>query len=87
MRASSPEGAFYVMFDVSALLPGTAGARELRTAAEFSLALLEDGKVATVPGEEFGAPGRIRMSFAASMAALEKGMDRLESFCKQIRKV
>ncbi|MCU0722699.1 MAG: pyridoxal phosphate-dependent aminotransferase [Planctomycetes bacterium] len=86
VKPSAPQGAFYVLFDVSGLLPGTVEGREVKTAAEFSTALLEVGKVATVPGEEFGAPGRIRMSFAASMADLEKGLKRIEEFCAKVRR-
>ena len=39
-----------------------------------------------MPGDEFGAPGTIRMSFAASMDELKKGLERIEKFCGSILK-
>jgi aspartate aminotransferase len=44
---------------------------------EFSELLLNDGGVAVVPGSGFGAPGHIRLSFASSMATLEKALERI----------
>jgi aspartate aminotransferase len=44
---------------------------------EFSELLLNDGDVAVVPGSGFGAPGHIRLSFASSMATLEKALERI----------
>ena len=48
---------------------------------EFSAQLLEDEKVAVVPGEGFGAPGYMRLSYATSDAVIEKGLERLARFC------
>ncbi len=46
--------------------------------------LLEVGQVATVPGDAFGAPDCIRISYAASMADLEKAMERLSTSLKKV---
>jgi len=46
--------------------------------------LLEVGQVATVPGDAFGAPDCIRISYAASMADLEKAMERLSVALKKV---
>ncbi len=46
--------------------------------------LLETGQVATVPGDAFGAPDCIRISYAASMADLEKAMERLSVALKKV---
>jgi len=46
--------------------------------------LLEVGQVATVPGDAFGAPDCIRISYAASMADLEKAMERLSTALKKV---
>lgn len=46
--------------------------------------LLEVGQVATVPGDAFGAPDCIRISYAASMQDLEKAMSRLSTVLKKV---
>ena len=46
--------------------------------------LLEMGQVATVPGDAFGAPDCIRISYAASMQDLEKAVSRLGSALRKI---
>jgi aspartate aminotransferase len=47
---------------------------------------LEREKVAAVPGIAFGADEYIRISYATSMANIEKGLDRLEKFAKMLAK-
>lgn len=64
-------GAFYLFPNVSRL-----GLKSL----EFCTRLLEEEKVAAVPGIAFGADDCIRISYATSMANIEKGLDRIERF-------
>ncbi len=45
---------------------------------EFSEFLIDNAKVAVVPGSAFGMPGYVRVSFATSMENLKKAMDRLQ---------
>jgi len=52
--------------------------------AEFCERLLEHSKVAAVPGIAFGADKNFRISYATSMENIQKGMDRLEDFCKSL---
>ena len=66
-------GAFY-------LFPNISGAGLKST--EFCAKLLEQEKVAAVPGIAFGADDYMRISYATSMANIEKGLDRLEKFVK-----
>ncbi|MCX5668344.1 MAG: pyridoxal phosphate-dependent aminotransferase [Candidatus Omnitrophica bacterium] len=66
-----PEGAFYVFCDISNLK---------ESSAKIANRLLDEAKVAVIPGEPFGADSFIRLSFATSMAVIEKGMDRLEKW-------
>lgn len=47
--------------------------------------LVEVGQVATVPGDAFGAPDCIRISYAASMADLEKAMERLSTALSKVK--
>jgi aspartate aminotransferase len=67
-----PEGAFYLFFRVNAGFDG-----EIRTAQQWCTRLLEEAGVALVPGEAFGEPRYVRMSFATSDAKLEEGIQRM----------
>jgi aspartate aminotransferase len=53
--------------------------------ADFCAKLLEQEKVAMVPGIAFGADDYVRISYATSMANIEKGLDRMERFCQSLR--
>jgi aspartate aminotransferase len=66
-------GSFYAFADVSAAM------RQHRIPDDNAFAefLLNDALVAVVPGSGFGAPGHIRLSFACSLATLEKALDRM----------
>lgn len=68
---------FYAFPDVSALLGRKAGNHVLDTTDRLCDWLLDEHGVATVPGTAFGAPGSIRLSFAASEAEIEKALSRL----------
>jgi aspartate aminotransferase len=69
------KGAFYLFPNISGLgLKST----------EFCARLLEEEKVAAVPGVAFGADDYIRISYATSMTNVEKGMERIERFCKKL---
>ncbi|MCX7866443.1 pyridoxal phosphate-dependent aminotransferase [Limisphaera sp. VF-2] len=68
-------GAFY-------LFPNISGTGLKST--EFCKRLLEAEKVAAVPGIAFGADDYIRISYATSMENLEKGLDRIERFCRAL---
>ena len=52
--------------------------------AEFCERLLEQAKVAAVPGIAFGADNNFRISYATSMENIQNGMDRLDAFCKSL---
>jgi aspartate aminotransferase len=77
-RAALPAGAFYLFLDVRPILsPGG-----LRTSNDFAEALLDEQRVAVTPGEAFGAPGFVRLSYATSMAVLEEGSRRMAAFAR-----
>jgi aspartate aminotransferase len=70
------KGAFYLFPNISKLgLKST----------EFCARLLEAEKVAAVPGVAFGADDYIRLSYATSMANIEKGLERMERFCRGLK--
>jgi aspartate aminotransferase len=75
-----PSGAFYVFPDVHQLLgKKTPGGKKMETTTDLALYLLEDHGVATVPGDAFGEPNGLRLSYAASMENLEQAVIRLKN--------
>ncbi|MGE4549385.1 MAG: pyridoxal phosphate-dependent aminotransferase [Intestinibacillus sp.] len=77
-----PQGAFYVMMNMSSFIGKTMYGQVIHDDVEFAQLFLEKGKVATVPCTSFAAPGYIRWSYATSMEEIDKGLDRLEQFIK-----
>ncbi|MCX7723099.1 MAG: pyridoxal phosphate-dependent aminotransferase [Verrucomicrobiae bacterium] len=71
------KGAFYLFPNISKL-----GLKSV----DFCAKLLEEQKVAAVPGIAFGSDDHIRISYATSMENIEKGLDRLEKFVRQLAK-
>lgn len=71
-----PQGAFYAFPNVSA----HAGNGAAPDTAALARQLLERERIVLVPGEAFGAPGFLRLSYAASMERIEEGLRRLEHF-------
>ncbi len=78
MSIRPPQGAFYVYPNVNEAMTRMACAN----ASDFASRLLEQELLAVVPGDAFGTSEHIRISYAASMAQLERGMDRLEKFVR-----
>ena len=72
-----PEGAFYVFPNISGLLGKSAGGKKLGSPCDLADYLLEEAKVAAVPGEDFGSNEHIRFSYATSLADIEKGCARI----------
>jgi aspartate aminotransferase len=58
---------------------------EIRSASDFARYLLDTAKVAVVPGEGFGAPDHIRLSYAMSLEAIDKGMTRIGEAVRRLR--
>jgi len=77
VRIAPIPATFYAFPDVSAFLGRKSGNHVLDTAERLCDWLLEEHGVATVSGSAFGAPGSIRLSFAASEADIEKAMARI----------
>ena len=75
-----PEGAFYVMMNISKLFGKELFGHVIKDADDFGNLFLKYGKVAVVPGTGFGAPEFVRWSYATSMENIKAGLDRLESF-------
>lgn len=75
-----PEGAFYIMMNIDALVGKTLGGKLIQDGSDFAMALLEKENVALVPCGGFGEPNYLRWTYAASMEDITKGLDRLEKF-------
>ena len=76
---NTPEGAFYVFPDVSALFGKTFKGKQINNATELSFYLLEEALVATVTGEAFGNPNCIRISYAASQDQIIEAVQRIKN--------
>jgi aspartate/methionine/tyrosine aminotransferase len=72
VRCVEPQGAFYVFPEVSDALEGRWGSTD-----ELATVILEKAGVALVPGESFGTPGFLRLSYAVGESDIERGMDRI----------
>jgi aspartate aminotransferase len=83
-EVSCPEmgGAFYAFMNIRAHLGRKYQGVEVKNSSQWCLELLAQRGVATVQGSAFGSEGYARLSFAASMANLEAGFDRIEAFLK-----
>ncbi|MFN3530943.1 MAG: pyridoxal phosphate-dependent aminotransferase [Candidatus Brocadia sp.] len=75
-----PQGAFYAFPRVSDLYQRKIAGQTVTNSFELVNLLLEKAFVAFVPGATFGADDYIRISYATSMANIEKGLDRFEKF-------
>ncbi|MSW28411.1 MAG: aminotransferase class I/II-fold pyridoxal phosphate-dependent enzyme, partial [Actinobacteria bacterium] len=80
VRCIEPEGAFYCFPSFEGVLGRTLAGREILTTLDLAEVLLDEAKVAIVPGEAFGAPGYARLSFALSDDELEEGVSRIARF-------
>jgi aspartate aminotransferase len=76
VKCTLPEGAFYAYPNVSAFF----GRGSVNSASDVAGRLLREAHVATVPGEGFGTREHIRVSYATSMAELDRGLDRMRKF-------
>ncbi len=76
LSALAPEGTFYLFLDCREVLGGEGPSKDATALASW---LLEEHYLGLVPGDAFGAPGHIRMSFAASDEVLDECFDRLAS--------
>jgi aspartate aminotransferase len=84
MKTHLPEGAFYIFPDISAFLGKKYKGETLNSSTDFALALLNSHYVSTTPGDAFGVPECLRISYANSMEELEKAMHRIGGFITKL---
>jgi aspartate aminotransferase len=88
LRSPRPTGAFYLFPDVAAHVGKTTKAgRTITSAQSFAEALLEEARVAVVPGEDFGecARSHVRLSFACSDEHIREGCARMDDWLRGLR--
>jgi aspartate aminotransferase len=79
-----PEGAFYVMVNISEVLNKSLDGTVIKDSLVFSELLLNKEKVAVIPGIAFGVDNFIRLSYATSMENIKNGLDRIARFSENI---
>lgn len=84
LQVYKPDGAFYLWINVEKFLGRKYKGEVVQSSAQFGKIYLEDFFVATVPGEEFGEPGYMRLSFATETAKFNEAMDRLQKMIDQM---
>jgi len=85
LDALKSHGAFYIFADITKTAGKKFNNESIDGSDSFSAFLLENQKVAVVPGTGFGAPNYIRLSFATSMENIVEGMNRIEEFVRELR--
>ncbi|UNS98405.1 pyridoxal phosphate-dependent aminotransferase [Streptomyces tubbatahanensis] len=80
-----PEGAFYAYPSVKALLGKEIRGKRAATSVELAALILEEVEVAVVPGEAFGTPGYLRLSYALGDDDLVEGVSRIQKLLAEAR--
>ena len=80
-----PVGAFYAFPNVSSYYGRSFKGNLIKSSMDLSAYLLDEAKVAVVPGAAFGDDRYIRLSYATSMENIQKGLDRIESALSNLK--
>ncbi len=84
LGALEPMGAFYVFVDGSAVLGKSYKGTKIESVPQMADILINEYNTAIVPCADFGFPDCFRLSYAISIEQIEKGLDRIESFIKEL---
>lgn len=85
LKIIKPSGAFYVMINIENFFGKMINGKEITDSLVFSEALLEEEKVAVIPGAGFGLDNYIRLSYATSIELIEKGLNRIAIFLGKLK--
>jgi aspartate aminotransferase len=77
IKANTPQGAFYILPNISYYFGKTIKGKHIKNASDFSMFLLEEANVATVTGEAFGIPNCIRLSYSVSTDEIKEAIKRI----------
>ena len=84
IKCLKPQGAFYVFPNVGGLFGKVAKGKKLAAPCDVADYLLDEAKVAVVPGEDFGSKEHIRFSYATSLSDIEKGCTRIQETVQKL---
>lgn len=85
IEVNEPEGAFYLFPKCSSYFGKRYGDKVINTSTDLALFILEDGHVATVAGDAFGAPDCFRMSYATSDDNIREAMSRIKNSLAKLK--
>ena len=85
VEVQEPKGAFYLYVDLGNAIGMTYQDKVIANAADAAEVLINDYATAVVPCADFGGPNCMRLSYAISMTEIEKGLDRIERFLKDLK--
>ena len=80
-----PNGAFYIMVNISEYLNTSLNGTNISNSLDFAKVLLEEEKVAVIPGSGFGLDNYVRLSYATSKEIIGKGIERISSFFNKLK--
>jgi aspartate/methionine/tyrosine aminotransferase len=79
-----PEGAFYVYPSVKEVVGRTLRGQKIASSAQLAGLILDEVEVAVVPGEAFGTPGYLRLSYATSDSDITEGVGRIAALLSEL---
>jgi aspartate aminotransferase len=85
LKVRVPQGAFYVMPDITYYIGKSDGVTTIGDSDELALYLLDKARVAIVGGIAFGAPGCLRISYAASDENIKEAVKRISEALEQLK--
>ena len=80
-----PSGAFYIMVCIKEYFGKSINNNVINSSLEFSKSILEEEKVAVIPGIAFGLDDYIRLSYATSVEIIQEGLDRIENYLSKLK--
>lgn len=80
LRCAIPDGSFFLWVDASGWVGRDLGGRTIGSVEDLATILLDEARVAVMPGAGFGTPTHVRMSFAAPLDELREGIGRMRAF-------
>jgi aspartate aminotransferase len=80
----TPNGAFYVMMNISRLIGSKIAGKEIHGSDDFAEVLLDQAQVALVPGSGFGIDTHVRLSYATSLQNITEGLNRIEGLLSKV---
>lgn len=78
LSCKKPEGAFYIMMNLTEIIGKTIKGKKIESSMDFSNLLLDEAEVAVIPGVAFGDDNYVRLSYATSLDNIKEGLSRIK---------